>query len=161
MQYYLTGLFLAGLFGLAKHSWLGQTVHPNAAQENIWKISADSLPGEEIRNDFRAIYEEYQVDGMFVLYNSNSNNYTFYNKGLYNQSSPPASTFNILLTLIGLKEGIIKNEKSRLNNDSVHKVITLEKLIVKELMRETEFTGLAIYGKRGSNKLYQEKKYTG
>jgi len=166
-----------------------------------------------------------------------------YNPALYNKLTSPASTFNILLTLIGLEEGVLMDENSTLvrgnitytsaypgdtmnlreaftnnrdwffirlssligdekiagwlqrinyGNGSVEGepnrfwingklVITpsqqvefirnfyFEKFpfsaknyqLVKRLMWQKELNGANIYGKRGSNKLEQEKRYTG
>ncbi|HLY69303.1 MAG TPA: penicillin-binding transpeptidase domain-containing protein [Puia sp.] len=72
----------------------------------------DSLPHEMVRNDFKEFYDEYDVAGIFVLFDSRKKEYTFYHKTLFKQPATPASTCNILLTLIGLQEGIIKDENS-------------------------------------------------
>ena len=183
----------------------------------------------------KKFYDEFNVDGMFVLYSLKNKQYTFYNPRLYGQPISPASTFNILLTLIGLQEGVIRDEKSLLaptNNTTLEYAfkhnadscfISLSALIgqkkiqywltkinygnqstageksrfwingllqitpeqqlgfvqqlyreelpfskkafsiVKKLMDETMNArlGIKIFGKRGSNKLYKENKYTG
>ena len=86
-------------------------------EKELENVASDSIPHEIIRNDFKKYYDEYNLDGMFVLFDSRKKDYIFYNKALYNQSSTPASTFNILFTLIGLQEGIIRDENSTLNSE--------------------------------------------
>jgi len=76
------------------------------------KSPGDSPEVEEIRNDLKRIYDEYNVDGSFVFYSTKKNKYILYNKSLYNQSSTPASTFNIVNSLVALEEETIKNENS-------------------------------------------------
>ena len=71
-----------------------------------------SLASVETRNDLRKFYHAYNVDGMFVLYDPQKRHYIFYNKALYTQPETPASTFNIVNTLIALQEGIIKDSNS-------------------------------------------------
>ncbi|HSZ87223.1 MAG TPA: penicillin-binding transpeptidase domain-containing protein, partial [Puia sp.] len=82
------------------------------AERKLNIIPRDSLPNEIIRNDLKKFYDEYDVDGTFVLFDSGKKEYSFYNKALFKQPSTPASTFNVLFTLIGLQEGIIKDENS-------------------------------------------------
>jgi beta-lactamase class D len=65
---------------------------------------------------------------MFVLYDLKLRKYIFYNPSLFRQPVQPASTFNILLALIGLTEGVIQNEQSRLtDNDTIHTQINVQK----------------------------------
>jgi len=74
--------------------------------------SRDSLPNETLRPGFKKYYDAFQLGGTFALYSAHKKNTIVYNRALIGQPSTPASTFNILLTLIGLKEDIIKNENS-------------------------------------------------
>jgi hypothetical protein len=52
-------------------------------------IACDSLPHEIIRNDLKKFYDEYDVDGMFVLFDSRKKEYTFYDKSLLNSLQLP------------------------------------------------------------------------
>ena len=198
------------------------------------KEDNDTARNSTYRTDLKKLYDDYNVDGMFVLYSLKNKTYIFYNPSFYRQPMSPASTFNILLTLIGLKEGVISDEKSLLkpNNTTLEyafrhnvdscfinlsRVIGQKKIqywvnkinygnkstsgenarfwingllqitpeqqlrfiqkfyseelpfskkafrIVKKLMDESMNAGLGIKisGKRGSNKVYKENKYTG
>jgi beta-lactamase class D len=66
--------------------------------------------GSEIREDFKKYYDQFQVEGSFVLYDPQQNKYTFYNPDQFKQSYSPASTFKICNALIGLETGVIKDE---------------------------------------------------
>ncbi|MDP1800222.1 MAG: class D beta-lactamase [Bacteroidota bacterium] len=74
---------------------------------------------EEIRNDFKKYYDEQNVEGSFVLYDSKNDKLIFYNKKQYTDSFSPASTFKICNSLIGLETGIIKDENFVIPWDSV------------------------------------------
>lgn len=58
--------------------------------------------------DFKPYFKSFQ--GAFVLYNSESKQYTFYNKSLCETRFSPCSTFKILNSLIALETGVIRNE---------------------------------------------------
>jgi len=76
------------------------------------KPGPDSIPSMEKILDLKTIYNEFGLDGMFVLYNAKKQAYYFYNKSLYNQPATPASTFNITTALIALEEGVCKDDNS-------------------------------------------------
>ena len=59
--------------------------------------------------DFKFIFEEYGVDGCFVLFNQTNNEYIKYNSNLCDSGYIPASTFKIPNSLIALEEGVIKD----------------------------------------------------
>lgn len=73
----------------------------------------------EIRNDFKKYYDQFNVDGSFVLYDPQTDNYIFYNQKQFEQTFSPASTFKICNSLIGLETGIIKDENFVIPWDSV------------------------------------------
>ncbi|MDR1877499.1 MAG: class D beta-lactamase [Flavobacteriaceae bacterium] len=64
----------------------------------------------EIRDDFKKYYEQFQVDGSFVLYDQQHDKYIIYNQEQFRQATIPASTFKICSSLIGLETGVIKDE---------------------------------------------------
>lgn len=76
---------------------------------------------EEIRNDFKKYYDQYQVEGSFVLYDLNKEKYIFYNKSQFENEYSPASTFKICNSLIGLETGVISDENFTIQWDSVHR----------------------------------------
>lgn len=63
---------------------------------------------------------ENKVAGSFGLYNNATNQFTFYNKKRFTDSSfLPASTFKIINSLIGLQTGVITNDSMIIKWDSV------------------------------------------
>jgi beta-lactamase class D len=73
----------------------------------------------ETRNDFKKFYEQYKVDGSFVLYDQSNYKYIFYNQSQFKQPFTPASTFKICNSLIGLETGVIQDENFVIPWDSV------------------------------------------
>jgi beta-lactamase class D len=65
-------------------------------------------------------FTENKVVGCFGLYNNATNEFTFYNKKRFTDSSfLPASTFKIVNSLIGLQTGVITNDSMMIKWDSV------------------------------------------
>ncbi len=77
----------------------------------------------EIRDDFKKYYEQFKVEGSFVLYDQNNDKYIFYNQSQYKQQFIPASTFKICNSLIGLETGIIKDEHFVIPWDSISRQV--------------------------------------
>ncbi len=73
----------------------------------------------EIRDDFKAFYDQYNVEGSFVLYHPQADKYVFYNQSQFQQEFSPASTFKICNSLIGLETGVIEDENHVIPWDSV------------------------------------------
>lgn len=203
--------------------------------------NADSILFSQ--QELKTFYDDYNVDGMMVIEDTGNKKTVHYNPGLYHKATSPASTFNILLALIGLKEGELTDARSTLTRGDIkytssypsdtmtleegftnnrdwffirlstligsnkiaewlHKIkygnesvrgeanrfwingeLTItpaqqiqfikdfyyEKLpfskreftIVKELLFQKELSGATIFGKRGSNKIEAEKRFTG
>ena len=71
------------------------------------------------RDDLKKFYDEYNVEGFFVLYDQNNNKYIFINEPQFKKQFTPASTFKICNSLIGLETGVIKDENYVLAWDSV------------------------------------------
>ena len=65
-------------------------------------------------------FAENKVTGCFGLYNNATNQFTFYNKKRFTDSSYlPASTFKIVNTLIGLQTGVISSDSMVIKWDGV------------------------------------------
>ena len=65
-------------------------------------------------------FTENNVHGCFGLYNNATNQFTFYNKKRFTDSSYlPASTFKIVNSLIGLQTGVITNDSMIIKWDGV------------------------------------------
>lgn len=73
----------------------------------------------EIREDFKKFYNQFGVEGSFVLYDQQLDKYTFYNQDQFKQSFSPASTFKIFNSLVGLETGVIRDENFVIPWDSV------------------------------------------
>lgn len=55
------------------------------------------------------------INGCAVMYSPSENRFSFYNKDMAEQEASPCSTFKIVSALIGLHNGIIKDETSVMN----------------------------------------------
>jgi len=75
----------------------------------------------EIRSDFKKYYDQFELDGSFVLYDQQHDTYIMYNPEQFNQTFIPASTFKICNSLIGLETGVIKDEHFVIPWDSVQR----------------------------------------
>ena len=64
----------------------------------------------EVRSDFQKYFDEYKVEGCFVLYNMRDDSYVVYNEKERTQPFIPASTFKICNSLIGLETRVIPDE---------------------------------------------------
>lgn len=73
----------------------------------------------EIVDDFKKYYDQFNVEGSFVLYDPQADKYIFYNQNQFEQTFSPASTYKICNSLIGLETGIIKDENFVIPWDSV------------------------------------------
>jgi beta-lactamase class D len=58
----------------------------------------------QTRDDFKKYYDQYKVEGSFVLYDEKKDKYIYYNPAQCKQMFTPASTFKICNSLIGLEK---------------------------------------------------------
>ena len=67
------------------------------------------LPQEKIeyKNDLKKNFDDYNVNGSFLLYNLNEDDYVCYNIDRCRKRFLPASTFKIFNSLVGIETGII------------------------------------------------------
>ena len=72
-----------------------------------------------IRNDFKKYYDQFHVEGSFVLYDKHHDKFILYNKKQLNQAFSPASTFKICNSLIGIETGVIKDENFIIHWDGI------------------------------------------
>lgn len=71
-------------------------------------------------NSLGKYFTENKVAGCFGLYNNATNEFTFYNKKRFTDSSYlPASTFKIINSLIGLQTGVISSDSMVIKWDGV------------------------------------------
>ncbi|MGB5287447.1 MAG: class D beta-lactamase [Ignavibacteriaceae bacterium] len=87
--------------------------------------SYDQPQTTETRNDFKKYYDNFNVEGSFVLYDQSNDKFIFYNQSQYKQEFTPASTFKICNSLIGLETGVIKDEFFIIPWDSVIRQVSV------------------------------------
>ncbi len=85
--------------------------------------SCNQKQTDEVRDDFKKYYDQFNVEGSFVLYDQQNDKYIFYNQKQTKQTFTPASTFKICNSLIGLETGVIKDENFVITWDSVTRKI--------------------------------------
>jgi len=76
-----------------------------------------------LRNDFKQFYDEYNVEGSFILFDQLGNKYIEFNQSQLKHEFTPASTFKICNSLVGLETGVIKDENYIIKWDSVERRI--------------------------------------
>ncbi len=69
--------------------------------------------------DFKKYFDQYGVQGSFMLYDAKNNKYTYYDSARCYVRYSPASTFKIPNSLIGLETGVIADENFVIPWDSV------------------------------------------
>lgn len=82
-------------------------------------VSCNHHPVNKARDDFKKYYDQFRVEGSFVLYDQNKDQFIYYNQPQLTQPFSPASTFKICNSLIGLETGVIKDENFIIHWDSV------------------------------------------
>ncbi len=78
-----------------------------------------SQTATEVRPDFQKYFDEYKVEGCFVLYNMRQDKYILYNEKERDRPFIPASTFKICNSLIGVETGVIPDERFVLKWDGI------------------------------------------
>ena len=72
---------------------------------------------------YRKYFDQYHVNGSFVLYDLNRDAYTYSNKNQFREEFIPASTYKICNSLIGLETGVIPDENYLMKWDSVKRQV--------------------------------------
>lgn len=100
---------------------LGTACESNSSKNKTSKSDSSQTVQKtsEVRDDFKKLYDEFQVKGSFVLYDPQKEHYIFYNKDQFKTPFSPASTFKICNSLIGLETGVIEDENFVIPWDSV------------------------------------------
>ncbi len=76
-------------------------------------------PAKDTPPNFQPFFEEYGVEGCFILYDLKNDLYQIYNSTRCEKGYLPASTFKILNSLIGLETGVLTDENMVIPWDSV------------------------------------------
>lgn len=126
------------LFILISTIGCSKTVSPNHSEEVI-VMEETTQSDSNVKRDNAIInkvdYKEHfeDINGCAVFYNITEDEYTIYNEPLSNHRSSPCSTFKIISTLMGLKNGIVSSKDSvmgyngtRYRNDEWNKDLGLE-----------------------------------
>jgi len=88
-------------------------------------LSACSPNNVDEDKSLEKYFIENKVSGCFGLYNNATNQFTFYNKKRFTDSSfLPASTFKIINTLIGLQTGVVTGDSMVIKWDGVQRKVT-------------------------------------
>lgn len=73
----------------------------------------------QIELDLQKLYDEYNVKGSFVMNSLRDSQVSVYNPALITKAISPASTFNIMLALIALEEGVLVSTSDSLKPDGM------------------------------------------
>jgi len=98
-----------------------------ASRIKIWIIltafigigSCTIQPAKDTPPNFQPFFEEYGVEGCFILYDLKNDLYQIYNSTRCEKGYLPASSFKILNALIGLETGVITDENMVIPWDSI------------------------------------------
>jgi beta-lactamase class D len=78
---------------------------------------------KELPPNFQPFFQEYGVQGCFLLYDLKNDVYQIYNSTRCEQGFLPASTFKILNSLIGLETGVITSDSMVIPWDGVERSV--------------------------------------
>lgn len=76
-------------------------------------------PSKDVPPNFQPFFEDYGVQGCFLLYDMKNDLYQIYNSRRCEEGFLPASTFKILNAMIGLETGVITDENMEIPWDSI------------------------------------------
>lgn len=113
-KFLLLSLTLLSLSACAKNQKITQdTKTPNENKTTPDSTAVTNTPG------YKKYFDEYGVQGSFMLYDMKNNKYTYHDSARCYQRYSPASTFKIPNSLIGLETGVISDENYVIPWDSV------------------------------------------
>ncbi|MEZ5198111.1 MAG: class D beta-lactamase [Bacteroidales bacterium] len=78
-------------------------------------------PQIEIKQEFQHYFDSFDLQGSFIMYDLNKGSYLYVNPDQKDIEFPPASTFKICNSLIGLETGVIEDENFVIPWDSVQR----------------------------------------
>lgn len=74
-------------------------------------VSCASRPAkQEVSSDFKPFFDEYGVEGCFILYDLRKDDYQIHNSQRCERGFLPASSFKILNAMIGLETGVVTSK---------------------------------------------------
>ncbi len=79
----------------------------------VLNFSACSPNNITIQDSYKSVFDSAKVEGCYAMFENGSGQFSIYNIGRYKDSTySPASTFNLINSLIGIETGRIVNEKT-------------------------------------------------
>lgn len=78
-----------------------------------WENISDEQDLQMLEVDFKEYFSD--VEGCFVLYDSEKEEYSVYNEEMVNTRVSPYSTFKIVSSLMGLRNGVLTDVNSKMN----------------------------------------------
>lgn len=85
-------------------------IHSLLSLPILFLLSCTSVPHTTIRADFKKFYDQYNVQGSFIVYDQKNDQYMVYNQEQMSVPFTPASTFKIFNSLVSLETGTVKDE---------------------------------------------------
>lgn len=113
----------------------GVIFYMNNASNSVTVFDVTSLSYSITEKDFSKIFKD--VEGSFVVYDTNRNKYIVYNKEEALQQMNPGDTFGIFSTLIGLEEGKLKDAANLKNIKETSKMI--DKAILEKYIKAANY----------------------
>lgn len=82
-------------------------------------LSGCSVNKAKVDDSLKSHFDSAQVNGCFTMIDNASGEITVYNMNMDTARKSPGSTFHILASLIALETGVLPDEKTRVNIDSL------------------------------------------
>jgi beta-lactamase class D len=92
---------------------------PLAITFSLFSLSSCTVNKAKIDNNLEKYFAAEQVEGCFTMLNNSDGKVTVYNMGLDTMRFLPASTFDIINTLVGLQTGVVSDENMVIKWDGV------------------------------------------
>lgn len=88
---------------------------------NLSCVNRDLNTQTETRPEFQQYFNDYDLQGSFILFDLKEGAYLYVNPEQMDMEFPPASTFKICNSLIGLETGVIEDENFVIEWDSIQR----------------------------------------
>lgn len=114
---FIMGLFVCiGLLGACANQNTEETVSKESSQMEESQASTEmSEPTEMTKKTLDLSSSFGDINGCAVFFNVNNNEQLYYNEEMSKTQASPFSTFKIISSLMGLENGILENENSKMS----------------------------------------------
>ena len=92
-----------------------------ATSTSSMQVVTETLEPQLVELDLASYFESRNVEGAFLLYDLNANQYQGYNFSRHSEPYLPASTFKIFNSLVGLETGAVVDENQIIPWDGQHR----------------------------------------